>query len=216
MPFTTMSCIMGTSIDEYKPFWLPACFVRINSLSPEKLSGCVKKVLFISSVASCNVRCVFTLTSISALMFIGIKQEISTHLGHVTHVTRWNLWLFSAVLHPLQLTGVQLSACLRRICSVSWLDRRLQRSVNWSQYQRSLWMSLLTSLENHVRDTRWQTCNELVEKRHCLDSYWRWCVMRLSLRAAFPRGKTKPVLFHACSEESWSWSVWDKELSTDF
>jgi len=27
-----MSCIMGTSIDGYKPFWLPACFVRINSL----------------------------------------------------------------------------------------------------------------------------------------------------------------------------------------
>ena len=32
MLFTTMSCIMGTSIDGYKPFWLPACFVRINSL----------------------------------------------------------------------------------------------------------------------------------------------------------------------------------------
>jgi len=28
MLFTTMSCTMGTSIDGYKPFWLPACFVR--------------------------------------------------------------------------------------------------------------------------------------------------------------------------------------------
>jgi len=28
-----MSCTMGTCIDGYKPFWLPACFfVRINSL----------------------------------------------------------------------------------------------------------------------------------------------------------------------------------------
>ena len=32
MLFTAMSCTMGTSIDGCKPFWLPACFVRINSL----------------------------------------------------------------------------------------------------------------------------------------------------------------------------------------
>ena len=49
MLFTTVSCIMGTSIDGYKPFWLPACFVRINSLSETQTFICVESCYFVVS-----------------------------------------------------------------------------------------------------------------------------------------------------------------------
>ena len=38
MVFTTMRCTMGTSIDGYKSFWLPACFFVRNKLSLSTLS----------------------------------------------------------------------------------------------------------------------------------------------------------------------------------
>ena len=78
MLFTTMSCIMGTSIDGYKPFWLPACFVRINSLSLSVSLSPSLSVYVWTILADFDFNCVFCVIHSGLFVYCNLylRQQI--------------------------------------------------------------------------------------------------------------------------------------------